>query len=91
MRRTNYKPSKPVALFGIVVGIGMLAFGITGFRDADGGTPAFLVFWCAAVVGITVLNTWAAFSEKGSLGTYVSEDSVSRDGDAERDRPQPFL
>ena len=63
MRRTNYKPSKPVAIFGIVVGIGMLGF------------------------GITALNTRAAFSEKGSLGTFVSDD----DDDAERDRPKPFL
>jgi hypothetical protein len=86
MRRTQYKPSKPVAIVGILVGIGMLGFGIAGFGDADGGVPAFLVFWCAAVVGITALNTWAAFSEKGSLGTFVSDDD-----DAEQDRPKPFL
>ena len=47
----------------------------------DEGLPADLV-----VVGITALNTWAAFSEKGSLGTFVSDDD-----DAERDRPKPFL
>jgi hypothetical protein len=46
----------------------------------------FPVSWCLVVVGITVLNTWAAFSEKGSLGTFVSDDD-----DAERHRPQPFL
>ena len=85
MRRTKYKPSKPAAIFGIVVGIGMLAFGITAFRDVE-GLRLFLVFWCLVVVGITALNTWAAFSEKGSLGTFVSDDD-----DAERDRPQPFL
>ena len=85
MRRTRYKPSKPAAIFGIVVGIGMLAFGIAAFRDVE-GLRLFLVFWCLVVVGITALNTWAAFSEKGSLGTFVSEDD-----DAERNRPQPFL
>ena len=55
MRRTRYKPSKPAAVLGIVL-------------------------------GITALNTWAAFSEKGSLGTFVSDED-----DAERDRPKPFL
>ncbi|WP_040338510.1 hypothetical protein [Candidatus Blastococcus massiliensis] len=85
MRRTNYKPSKPAAALGIVFGIGMLVFGITAFRDAEGSGLAFLVFWCAGV-GITALNTWAAFSEKGSLGTFVT-----RDDDAQPDRPQPFL
>ena len=84
MRRTKYKPSKPAAVLGIVVGIGMLAFGITQFSAAE-ENRLFLVFWCAVVVGITGLNTWAAFSEKGSLGTFVSDD------DAERDRPRPFL
>ncbi len=61
MRRTNHEPSKPAAVLGIVVGIGML------------------------VVGIAALNTWAAFSQKGSLGTSVTDDDV------ERDRPKPFL
>ncbi len=74
MRTTRYKPSKPVAVLGIVVGIAMLAFGITSFRDAEGGGLAFLVFWCAVVVTVTALNTWAAFSEKGSLGTFVSQE-----------------
>ena len=45
MRRTHYKPSKPAAILGIVVDLGMLGFGITSFRDADGGVPAFLLTW----------------------------------------------
>lgn len=85
MRRTNYKPSKPAAVLGIVVGIGMLAFGITSFRDVE-ENRLFLVFWCVVVVGITALNTWAAFSKNGSLGTFVAQDD-----DPERDRPKPFL
>jgi hypothetical protein len=52
----------------------MLGFGISQFGDAEGGGLAFLVFWCAMVVGITAVNTWAAFSETGSLGTFVSRD-----------------
>jgi hypothetical protein len=86
MRTVKHKPSKPAAVLGIVVGIGMLGFGITAFRDAEGGGLAFLVFWCAVVVGITTLNTWAAFSKKGSLGTFVAQDD-----DAGRDKPQGFL
>jgi uncharacterized membrane protein YhhN len=74
MSSMRYKPSKPAAVLGIVVGIGMLGFGITAFRDAEGGVLAFLVLWCVMVVAITAVNTWAAFSEKGSLGTFVSQD-----------------
>ena len=85
MSSTRYKPSKPAAVLGIVVGVGMLGFGIAAFHDAE-GSRLFLVFWCLVVVGITALNTWAAFSEKGSLGTFVSDED-----DAERDRPKPFL
>ncbi|SFT51087.1 hypothetical protein SAMN05660657_01186 [Geodermatophilus amargosae] len=73
MSSFRYKPSRPAAVLGIVVGVGMLAFGITQFGDASGGGLAFLVSWCAVVVGITALNTWAAFSERGSLGTFVSD------------------
>ena len=73
MSSFRHRPSKPAAVLGIVVGIGMLVFGITAFGDASGGVLAFLVFWCVVVVAITTLNTWAAFSERGSLGTFVSE------------------
>jgi hypothetical protein len=79
MRTMRYKPSKPAAILGIVVGIGMLGFGITAFRDSEGGTLAFLVFWCVVVVAITALNTWAAFSEKGSLATLTSQDDATQD------------
>jgi hypothetical protein len=37
MSTMRYKPSRPAAVLGIVVGIGMLAFGITQFRDLHGG------------------------------------------------------
>jgi hypothetical protein len=81
MNTMRYKPSKPVAVLGIVVGVGMLVFGITQFRNAEGGGLAFLVFWCAMVVAITTLNTWAAFSKNGSLATLVSrDDDATQDG-----------
>ncbi|NEK85718.1 hypothetical protein GCU60_08075 [Blastococcus saxobsidens] len=73
MRTMRYKPSKPAAVLGIVFGIGMLVFGISMFGDAGEGR-GFLVFWCLAVVAITGLNTWAAFSKKGSLATFVASD-----------------
>ncbi|NEM04522.1 hypothetical protein [Geodermatophilus normandii] len=73
MSSFRYGPSKPAAVLGIVVGVGMLVFGITQLGEASGGGLAFLVFWCAMVVAITALNTWAAFSGRGSLGTFVSD------------------
>ena len=72
MSRYRYKPSKPVAVLGIVFGAAMLVFGISMFgRSDDGGGRAFLIFWCIGVVAITAVNTWAAFSEKGSLATFT--------------------
>lgn len=73
MSSFRYEPGRPAALLGIVVGVGMPVFGITQLGSASGGGLAFLVFWCAVVVAITALNTWAAFSERGSLGTFVSD------------------
>lgn len=66
----RYKPSKPAAVLGIVVGIEMIALVLLRFERSGNGW--FLVFWCFAVVAIVALNTWAAFSEKGSLGTLVA-------------------
>jgi hypothetical protein len=82
--RYRYKPSKPAAVLGIVIGIGMIAFALTTLGKAHGGAGhGFLIFWICAVVAITGLNTWAAFSEKGSLATFsrVPDDEP---GDAGR-------
>lgn len=57
MSSFRYRPSKPAAVLGIVVGVGMLVFGITQFGSASGGALAFLVFWCVMAVAITALNT----------------------------------
>jgi hypothetical protein len=68
------RPSKPAAVLGIAVGVGMLIFGIATFRHASGGGLAFLVLWCVMLVATTGLNTWAAFSSRGSLSTFVVRD-----------------
>ena len=76
MAVTRHKPSKPAAVVGIFLGLGMLILGITTFDDSP--SKAGLVFWCVGVVAITALNTWAAFSEQGA--TFVSRDDDSSPG-----------
>ena len=78
MSSYRYKPSKPVAVLGIVVGIGMIAFALMTLGKAHGGGKAFLVFWICGVVAITGINTWAAFSKRGSLATFsrVPDDAA---------------
>lgn len=80
----RYKPSKPLAAFQILVGIAMLAFGITRF--AQHGFNAFLVLWCVVLVGIVGLNAWAGFSRNGSLATFsrIPDRAERQDGSADR-------
>ncbi|MCA0145492.1 hypothetical protein [Blastococcus sp. LR1] len=85
MRTMRYKPSKPVAVLSIVMGVGLLVFGIANFWDAGGGGRAFLVFWCLMVVAVTGLQVWAAFSKNGSMGVLMPGAFVS--GDDEESRP----
>ena len=84
MSSYRYKPSKPMGVLGIVVGIGMLVVGLTQFGKAEGGGQAFLVFWCIGVVGITAVNAWAAFSQNGSLATYRRVPDELERADEER-------
>jgi len=65
----RYKPSKPAAVLGIVMEIGMLGFAMTAFARGHKFPVGFLIFWC--LVAITSLNTWAAFSKNGSLATFT--------------------
>lgn len=67
--RWNIRPSKPVAVFGTLVGVGILAFGIASMHKL---TP-FLVFWCAVGVGVIAFNLWAAFASGGR--SYSAETS----------------
>lgn len=91
-RRYRYKPTKVQGAFSIVVGTAMLVFAITSFSRAHGSGLVFLIFWCVLVVAITCMNAWAAFSEKGSLGTLqprgrgrlVKEDEEVADADENR-------
>ncbi|TYP89157.1 hypothetical protein [Blastococcus xanthinilyticus] len=84
MSRYRYKPSKPVALLGAVVGAAVLVFGVVGMLSGDAADDglgiAFLVLWCAAGVCVIGFNLWAAFAEKGSLATFsrVEEDDPAR-------------
>ncbi|NEK56663.1 hypothetical protein GCU56_02080 [Geodermatophilus sabuli] len=64
----RYEPARALAVLGIVVGAALIVFGVVAFAT---GNRAFLVSWCAVVVAITALDTWAAFSRRGSLGTWT--------------------
>lgn len=64
----RYKPSKPVAVIGALLGVGMIVFALTSERGSGGS--ASLAFWCLGVVAISALNLWAAFSPRGSIGTF---------------------
>ena len=72
-----------MGVLSVVFGVGMLAFGISSFRDARGDDLAFVIFWCC-VVAITGLNAWAAFSEKGSIATFMPF-TPTEDPDDKRD------
>ena len=63
MSTWRVRPSKPVAIFGALVGVAMLVFGITSIHHSTG----FFIIWCVVVVGIIGFNLWAAFSPRGSV------------------------
>ncbi|KZB88361.1 hypothetical protein [Amycolatopsis regifaucium] len=63
MASYNVKPSKPVALFGAVGGMAMLAFVLlSGIGRGNG----FVWLWAALCVGVVGFNLWAAFSKRGA-------------------------
>ena len=64
MATYRVRPSKPVAIFGAVVGIGIIVFGITHVGGKAGG---FIYLWVAVGLGIVAFNLWAAFSKNGSV------------------------
>ncbi|HEV7186951.1 MAG TPA: hypothetical protein VGN28_03570 [Blastococcus sp.] len=85
MSSYRYKPSKPGAVLGIVVGIGMIIFALTTFGSAHGGPGRwFLVFWIFVVVAGNGLHVWAAFSKKGSLATFSRVPDEEPDDAARR-------
>lgn len=79
-RMLRFKPSKPMALLSVVFGIGMITFALVNyFQDDEGEGRGFLIFWCFGVVAIVGLNLWAAFSKKGSMGTFISDDRADEE------------
>ncbi len=67
----RYKPSKLAAVLGIAMGDQNAWLRHHGFRTRTQVPGRVPVFWCVMVVGITSLNTWAAFSKNGSLATFT--------------------
>ncbi len=86
MSSYRYRPSKPVAVMGAVLGAAILVFGLVRMLDGgaaeDGAGLAFLVLWCTIGLAVVGTNLWAAFARNGSLATF---DRVP-DEDAERPR-----
>ncbi|MFI9008242.1 hypothetical protein ACIGNX_13535 [Actinosynnema sp. NPDC053489] len=62
------RPSKPAAVFGTVVGVALLVFGLLNF-PLD---RPFFWLWFAVGLGIVVFNLWAAFGKNGA--TEIVED-----------------
>ena len=76
--RYRFKPSKPTALFSTLVAAVILALGISSMHRF---TP-FAVIWVIVLVGIVLLNLWAAFSPRGSMGSLYTVERADRDSPA---------
>ncbi|MFC9250170.1 hypothetical protein [Amycolatopsis thailandensis] len=63
MASYRVKPSKPVAIVGALIGIGML---VVVFVNGIGRDNGFIWLWAAACVAIVGFNLWAAFSKNGA-------------------------
>jgi hypothetical protein len=80
----RYRPSRPVAVLGAVLGAAFVVFGVVRMLDGgaarDGGGLVFLVLWCVAGIGIIGTNLWAAFSTERSHATFsrVPDDEDGR-------------
>lgn len=59
------RPSKPVALGSIPVGIAMIVFAVISMTGKHHTNYAFLAVWIVLVVAIIGYNLWAAFSRHG--------------------------
>lgn len=71
----NYKPSKPVAVFSAFIGLGMLIFVLSEFKETNTG---FLILWCVTLIGIVALNLWAAFSKNGSISKIEQSEEKNK-------------
>ncbi|WP_367128996.1 hypothetical protein [Saccharothrix sp. HUAS TT1] len=63
------RPSKPMAVFGAVVGVAILVFGLVNF-PLD---RPFIWLWLVVGVGVIGFNLWAAFGRNGAT-QVVEED-----------------
>ena len=68
MQRWNIKPSKPLAVLSLLVGVGLLVVGVTRMHKF---TP-FVGFWVIFLIAIVGFNLWSAFSSRGSTYTVQS-------------------
>lgn len=66
------RPSKPMAVFGALVGVAMLVVGLTSMSKADDPPVPFMVLWVVVLLGIVGFNLWAAFARGGH--TYSITD-----------------
>lgn len=73
MATYRVRPSKPMAIFGTVVGVAILVFGVVTFVHAK-HFSAFMVLWVVIGLGIIGFNLWSAFSRHGGT-TMISSDS----------------
>jgi hypothetical protein len=65
MQRWIVRPSRPAAVLTLIIGAGVLVFGLA---NAQTFTP-FLIFWALALVAIIAFNVWSAFSSNGAAYT----------------------
>lgn len=67
------RPSKPMAVFGAIVGVAILAFGISAAARSEDTSIAFMGLWVVVGVGIIGMNLWAAFGRNGATHTIDSD------------------
>ena len=71
MATYRVRPPKPAAIFGAVVGVGILVFGIVQMSSKP--THGFLWLWLVVGVGIIGFNLWAAFAPRGASSIITTD------------------
>lgn len=73
MARGRVRPSKPASVLGLIVGIGFVIFGLSGFGGSDFG--AFGALWLVVALGITVMSAINVFTKSGVAEQVVEFDA----------------